>query len=108
MTLLIVIAQPAYEIENVGVPPHPCGKSLKTGKRVDRILIFTFKPYILVYAICIWPVRFDGDRVETFFRDQPLSDLRANSVKLVGSVRSLTDQNKTRIADCFKQGIKVR
>ena len=48
---------------------------------------------------------FDSNRVEAFFRDQMLRDLRADSIEFVSPVGCLADKNKTTIADCFKQWI---
>ena len=61
----------------------------------------------LVDAICIRPVRFDSNRIESFFRDQALGNLRAQSVELVGAVRGFADQNKSSVADRLEQGIEV-
>jgi hypothetical protein len=42
MMAVIVIPQPANEIEDVRVAPHRCRKSLEACKRVDRVVIRAF------------------------------------------------------------------
>ena len=108
MPVLIVIPQPTYKIENIGVAPHPGGKSLEARKRVDRIFVFTLKAHKLIDAICVRPICFYGDCGESLFRDQALGDLRAQAIELVGSMRSLSDENEPGVANHFEQRIEIR
>ena len=108
MPVLIVIPQPTYEIENICVAPHPGGKSLEARKRVDRVFVFTLKAHKLIDAICVRPICFYRDRGEFFFPDQALGDLRAQAIKLVGSMRSLSNQNEPGVANRFEQRIEIR
>ena len=96
--VFIVIAQPADKIEHIGIAPHPGGKSLEAGKRINRVLVFTLKSHILIYAICIGPIRLDCDCVESFFRDQALGNLSAQAIELVSPVRWLlrSERNERR------------
>ena len=107
MPVLIVIPQPTYKIENICVAPHPGRKSLEARERVDRIFVFTLKPHELINAICVGPVCFYSDCGESLFRDQALGDLRAQAIELVGSMRSLSDENEPGVTNHFEQGIEI-
>ena len=107
MPVLVVIAQPPNKIENIGVAPHPCGKSPEARKRVDRFFVFTFKLNKLVNAIRVRPVCFHGDCGKPLFRDQALGDLRAQAIELVGSMRGLSEQDESRVANHLEQRIEI-
>ena len=104
---LVVIPQPANKVEHIGVAPHPGGKSLEASKGIDRILVFALKSYKLIDAIRIRPICFDRNRVETFFRNQALGNLCAQSIELMGAMRGFSNQNKTRVADHVEQRIEI-
>ena len=84
------------------------GNRSKARERIDCVLIFAFRADELIDSICVRPVCFDSDRIESFFRDQALGNLRAQAVELVSAVRGFSDQNESSIADSLKQGIEVR
>jgi len=91
MAVLIVISQPAHEIQHVSIAPHPSGKPLKTGKGIDGVLVPALKPHILAYAIRIRPVCLDGDCGESFFCDQAFGNLSAQAIELVSPVTGFSD-----------------
>src|SRR5438046_3362410 len=86
MNFLIEIAQPADEIEHVGIAPHPRRKANEIGERIDRLLVVADAANVAIHAIRIGPVGFDGDDVESALGDQSLRDLRAIAIELVRAV----------------------
>ena len=97
--LIVVLAQPADEIEDVGVSPHPLRKTLEPAQRFHAVAVFARAADKPVDAIRIRPICFHGHGAKAALRNQDLRDLSANPIKLVGAVTRFADQNKARIAD---------
>ena len=57
----------------------------------------------MVDAVGIRPVGLDRDRGEILLQDEPLRDLPALAVKLMGAVRGFAKQHKTGFPDQFQQ-----
>ena len=106
MSVLIVIAQPTDKIENISIAPHPCRESPEARKRVDCIFVFTLKPNKLIYAIGVWPVRFYSNCGEVLFRDQALSDLRAEAIELMVPCEACPSRTKRESPIILNKGSK--
>ena len=89
--LVVVLAQPADEIEHVGVSPHPLRKTLKPAQRFHAVAVFARASDKPIDAIRIRPICFHGHGAKAALRDQDLRDLRANPIKLVGAVTRFAD-----------------
>ena len=100
-------AEPADEVEHVGVAPHPRWEPLESSQGIDGIGIIAPAADVTVDAIRVGPVGLDGDRIEALLPDQPLGDLGAFPVELVRTVRRLADQHEAGVADPFEQGVVV-
>ena len=92
-----MLAQPADEIEDVGISPHPLRKPLKPAQGFHAVAVVARTADKPIHSIRIRPIRFHGHGVKAALRDQDLRNLRANPIKLVCAVTRFADQNKTRI-----------
>ena len=102
-----MVAEPADEVEDVGVAPHPGRESLESRQRVDGLGVVAATADVAVDAIGVGPVGLDGHGVEALLADQPLGDLRPLPIELVRAVRGLADQHEAGVADQLEQGIVV-
>src|SRR5258708_7590090 len=100
-------AQPAYQIENVGIAPHPLRKPAKVVERLDGLLILACTADVAIDSICIRPVGLGCDGSEALLEDQPLAELRADAVELVRPVGCLAEEHQASISDPIDQGIEV-
>src|SRR5437762_11254662 len=57
--LVIVLAKPSGEIENVGIAPHPGGKPFEIAESLARFSITGISSDKTIDAIGIRPIRFD-------------------------------------------------
>ncbi len=64
---VVVVAEPADEVEDVGIAPHPGGESLESRQRVNGLGVVAATADIAVNAIGVGPIGLDGHRVETPF-----------------------------------------
>ena len=97
--LIVVLAQPADEIEDIGIAPHPLREPFETAQRFHAIDVVARAANEPIDAIGVRPICFHRDGVEAALRDQPFGNLRANPVKLVRAVTRFADQNEARITD---------
>ena len=104
---VVVRAEPADEIEDVGVAPHPGGEAPEAGQRFDGIRVCAGATNVAVHAIGVGPVGFDGDGGEPFLGDQPLRDQRAFPVELVCAVAGFADHHDTCVADARQKRVVV-
>src|SRR5262249_46534119 len=97
--VIIVRPQPSYEVEGVGVSPHPGGKSFEACERVHRLVVVAFAARVAIDPVGVGPVGFNRYRYESLFSDQASGDLSALSIKLVSAMRGFAQQHQSRIAD---------
>ena len=105
--LVVVGAEPADEVEHVGVAPHPGGEPPEARQRIDGLGVVAAAADVAVDAIGVRPVGLDGDGGEPLLADQPLGDLGALAVELVRPVRRLAEQHEARVADQIQQRVVV-
>src|SRR5262249_15385476 len=96
---VIVVAEPADKIEDVGVAPPPRWKTLEACERIHGIGVVAPSANVAVDSIGVRPVGLDGDRIEALLDDQALRDLGPLPVELMRSVRRLANEHETSIAD---------
>jgi hypothetical protein len=100
-------SQPADEIKNVGIAPHPCWKPLETAEGLDCVRIRNFSLHIAIDPVCIGPVALYRNRAKALIADETLRDSGALPVELVRSVRGLAEENKASISDQLEQGVVI-
>src|SRR6185369_10700981 len=105
--IVVVRTEPSDEIEDVGVSPHPRRESLKTVQRGNGILIVADAANIFIDPIGIRKIRLDGYGDESFIRDQSFCNLRALAIKLVSTMRGLSDKNEPCVADRIEESIVI-
>ena len=105
---VVPFAQPGHELDDVGVPPHPGREPAEVRERLFREFVVVLAPHESVDAVGVGPVALDGDRGEPLLGDQPLRDLGARTVELVGSVGRLADQDEARLRRPLEQRVVVR
>ena len=101
--LVVVLAQPADEIEDIGVAPHPLRKTLEPAQCFHAIVVIARAADKPIDAICVRPIRFHCHGIKAALRNQDLRNLSANPIELVCAVTRFADQNKTRVADQIDQ-----
>src|SRR5207302_3456951 len=100
---IVVLAQPAHKVEDIGVPPHPGRETLKLAEGAIRVRIGAARFYITIHAVCIGPIGFGSDGLEAVVANEPLGQLRATSVELVRAMGSFTQQHQPRFARVLQQ-----
>ena len=105
--LVIVLAKPSDEIENIGIAPHPGRKPFEIAESFTRFTIARISTNETIDAIGIRPIRFDGHSRELLFGNQPLRNLRALLVELMSAMRRFTNENKSGVADTSEQRIII-
>src|SRR5919109_2059542 len=68
---VVVPTQPADEVEDVSVAPHPGGKALEISQRLYARRRTADATQVAIDAIGIRPVSFHGDGGKSFLGDQP-------------------------------------
>jgi hypothetical protein len=63
--------------------------------------------HVAIYAIGVWPIRFDRDGHKALFLNESLGNLGALAIKLVRPVGCLAKENKAGIANERQQWIVV-
>src|SRR5947209_2048403 len=105
---LVEIAQPADEVEDVGIAPHPGRQFSEARERIDRVGIGAPPGDVAADAQPVRPVGLDGDRGKSELVDQSLGDLATLAIELVGSVGGFADHDDARAADVLNDcGIAV-
>ena len=104
---VVVRAQPADEVEHLGVAPHPGREALKAAQRLLGVRVLAGPADVAVDAVGVGPVGLDGDAGETLLLDQPAGDQGALAVELVGAVRGLAEQDEAGVADLLQQRVVV-
>ena len=105
--LIVICAQPVDELDHRGVAPHPRGKAPEPGERFYCVGVALLAAHIAIHAIGAGPIRLCGNGRKTFFLDEPLGDLGALPIKLVGAVRRRPQQDEARIVDEIHERIIV-
>src|SRR5437588_6766749 len=105
--LVIVLAKPSDEIENIGIAPHPGRKPFEIAESFTRFTIARISTNETIDAIGIRPIRFDGHSRELLFCNQPLRNLRAFLVELMSAMRRFTNENNSGVADTSEQRIII-
>jgi hypothetical protein len=105
--LVIVRAQPPDEIQDICVPPRPCREAFESGERIHGLAVSALPAHVSIHAVGVRPVSFDRHGGEAFLSDEPLGDLRPLPVELVRTMRSLPQENESRVADHVEQRIVV-
>src|SRR5919109_4927125 len=100
-------AEPADEVEHVRVSPHPGRKTLKSTQGLVGIGVHSNAAHVTIDSIGVWPVGFNCNRAKAFFRDEPFGEFGSLAIEIVGTMRRLADQGKTRIADEVQQSIVI-
>ena len=101
-----MLPEPGHELENVGVAPHPGGEPLEVAQGLDRLGVFADAANVPVDAIRIGPIRFGGDGAEPLLLDEPLRDLCAQVIEVVGPVRRLADEHQPGVSDELEDRIE--
>src|SRR5438270_4927934 len=101
---VVEVAQPADEVCDDRVAPHPHREPAEAAERLLRRLVLAGAADEAVHAVGIRPVRLDRDRGAAAVGDQALRDLRAFAVELVGPVRRLAEQYVTDAICARQQG----
>lgn len=104
---VVVGPQPADEIQDVGVAPHPVWKPLEPAQGLGRIAIVPGAPDVPVYAVGGGPVGLHRHRREAALADQSLGDFGPEAVELVCAVRRLPDQREAGVPDPREQRVEV-
>ena len=98
-TPVVEIAQPADEIHDVGVPPHPGREPAKPAEGIGGVAILADPGRVAAHPQRIGPIGLDRDGGEPFPLDQQPGDLGAFAVELVRTVGRLADENDAGVAD---------
>ena len=104
---VVALAQPADEIEHVGVAPHPGGEALEVGQRLRGPGVAPRPSHEAVDAPGVGEVGLGGDAAEAQVDDEPLGQLGSPLVELVGAVRGLADEHDAGVARELEDGIEV-
>jgi hypothetical protein len=102
-----VRAQPAHEVEDVGIPPHPGREAFEASKRLFGVRVAGLAADVPIDAVGVGPVGLDGDGPESLFDDQALRQDRPFPVELVSAVGGLPDQDERAVSDAFEDGIVI-
>src|SRR5437899_8004809 len=86
-------AQPAHQIKNVSIAPHPLRKSFEIAERFQSSLIFAATLNVAVDAERVRPISFPGDQSKAFLEDEPFGDFGPRFVELMRPVRRLAEQH---------------
>jgi 2-methylisocitrate lyase-like PEP mutase family enzyme len=105
--LVVVRAQPAHEIEDVCIPPHPRRKAAKVAQCLLGISIGPEAPHVTVHTIGVRPVCFRRHRGKTLLQDQALGDLRTPSIEFMRPMRGLSNQHVAGAARQLQHGIQI-
>ena len=104
---VVALAQPADEIEHVGVAPHPGGEALEVGQRLRGPGVAPRPSHEAVDAPGVGEVGLCCDAAEAEVDDEPLGQLGSPLVELVGAVRGLADEHDAGVARELEDGIEV-
>ena len=104
---VVVRAQPADEVEHLGVSPHPGGEALEAAQRLLGIRVLAGPAHIAVHPVGVGPIGLDGDPREALLLDQPACDQGALAVELVAAVGGLSEQHEAGVADQIQQRVVV-
>ena len=103
--LMIEAVQPIGKGLDLGIAPHPRGEAAEDmalpGRRRQPA-------HIAVDMPGIWPVGFDRHHVEAVLLDQALGNGGAGSIKIMGAMAGLADQDHPRIPIAIEQLTKGR
>ncbi len=104
---VVVVPQPAHEVLDDGVAPHPVGKAAEIVERIERCSIVVCIAHVAIDAEGVWPVGFGSNRTEPAFLNEPTSDSGALTVELLRAMTRLADQDEAGVADLVQQAIVV-
>jgi hypothetical protein len=104
---VVVIAEPADEVEHDRVAPHPGREALEAAQGLLGGSILAAAAHVAVHAVGVGPVAFDGDRAEALVLDEPPGDGRPLFVELVRAVARLADEHVVGVTDDVHQRVVV-
>jgi hypothetical protein len=102
-----MLAQPANEIEDIGIAPHPLREAFKPGEGIDAVHVRPFAAHIAIDAVGVGPIRFRRNGVESLLINQALGDESAFAVEFVRPMTGFAEQNKTGVAHHLDERIVV-
>ena len=91
-------AQPLHELDDHGVAPHPCREAPEVGERLDGIGVVTQAAHVPADPVGVGPIRLGRNRDKSFLFDEPLGNLGALAIKLVGAMGRFAEQHESRVA----------
>src|SRR5258708_3642534 len=84
--LVVVFAQPADEVQNIGIAPHPRWETLETSERFVGVAIRAIAANVPVDAVSVWPIGLNDHATELLLLDQALRNPGAFAIKLMRAV----------------------
>ena len=102
-----MLAQPVQEVHDLAVAPHPAREAREVAERGGGVGVVVGAAGPAAGAVGVGPVGLDGHRVKAPLLDQPLRDVGAGGVELVGAVRGLAEQHAAGVADAVDEGVEV-
>ena len=100
-------AQPADEVQDIGVAPHPGRKAAEAAQRLLGVGVRPGAPDVPVDPVGVGPVPLDRHGGESELVDQPLRDAGTLTIELVRPVAGLAEQHDPRVTDELQQGVVV-
>jgi hypothetical protein len=104
---VVVFAQPADEIEHIGVSPHPLRETFEATQRFHAVDVRACAADETVDPIGVRPVCFHRHGIEAAFVNQPFGNLRTLPIEFVRAVTRFAEQDKARIAHQIQERIVV-
>jgi hypothetical protein len=95
-------AQPAREVDDVGIAPHPGQEALKAAQRLLRVGVRAGTLDVAADAVGSGPVALDRHLYEAALGDQAARDPGPPAVELVRAVAGLAPQHQARVADALE------
>ena len=94
-----MLVEPFDELDDVGIPPHPCGEPLEVGQRLDGAAVGALVSDVAIHPIRIGPIGLDHDRAKPALDDEPPRHVCAMRIELVRTVAGLAEQDKLCVCD---------
>jgi hypothetical protein len=98
-TVAVEFAQPAQELDDDVVPPHPARKARESVERARGPALVRLQAHPPARAVRVRPVRLDGDDVERVPLQEGGGEIGANAVELLRPMGRFADQDDARAAD---------
>jgi hypothetical protein len=100
---VVVVAQPADEVEDHRGAPHPGREPLEAAQRRLGRRVLAAAADIAVHPVGVRPVGLDGHGAEPQLLDEPPGHAGPGGVELVGAVGGLADQHEAGVPDQVEQ-----